>query len=137
QGHLQGDDLDPFDPHVRRHTCLWRPRPSISSSTTSPSRRYSPVDRATPGGVPVMITSPGSRVMNWLRCQMMWVTEKSMLEVRLRCRTAPLTRHSMWRSPGSGTSSGVTSHGPKGENVSADLPLVHCPDRSSWCDRSE
>src|SRR5690606_17797992 len=77
QGHLQGDDLDPFDPHVRRHTCLWRPRPSISSSTTSPSRRYSPVDRATPGGVPVMITSPGSRVMNWLRCQMMWVTEKS------------------------------------------------------------
>ncbi|MDQ0710273.1 hypothetical protein QFZ52_002925 [Arthrobacter woluwensis] len=41
------------------------PRPGASISTTSPCLRYSNrPDMATPSGVPVMITSPGSRAMN-------------------------------------------------------------------------
>ncbi len=47
----------------------WRPKPSISSSTTSPGLRYgfgSGWPMATPAGVPVLMTSPGYRVMNWL-----------------------------------------------------------------------
>jgi hypothetical protein len=41
----------------------------------------------------------------------------------LRLRTSPI-------------SSGVTSHGPTGLKVSADLPLDHCPPRSVWKARS-
>jgi uncharacterized protein (UPF0303 family) len=47
----------------------WCPSPSIDSSTTSPARRYglgSGCPSATPAGVPVLMTSPGYRVMNWL-----------------------------------------------------------------------
>lgn len=40
------------------------PMPSISASTTSPSlRNGAPVNTATPSGVPVEITSPGTRVI--------------------------------------------------------------------------
>src|SRR5439155_12613087 len=44
------------------------PRPSIPSSTTSPAFRYCGgfIPKPTPGGVPVLITSPGRRVMNSL-----------------------------------------------------------------------
>lgn len=44
------------------NSCRCRPSPSISSSTTSPARRNgfgSGAPRATPAGVPVLITSPG------------------------------------------------------------------------------
>ncbi len=56
----------------------WRctPRPSIPSSTTSPGLRYCggfcPIP--TPGGVPVEITSPGCRLMNWLKYDTTWAT---------------------------------------------------------------
>ena len=36
----------------------------------------------------------------------------------------------------SSISSGVTSHGPAGSKVSADLPFDHCPPRSIWKARS-
>jgi len=41
------------------------------------------------------------------------------------CRRCPLTSSHMPRFETSGTSSGVTSQGPAGLNVSADLPLAH------------
>ena len=49
--------------------CFDSPSPSMPSSTTSPGLRKTGVGfkpRPTPGGVPVLMTSPGSRVMNWL-----------------------------------------------------------------------
>jgi LacI family transcriptional regulator len=47
----------------------WVPRPSIPSSITSPGFKYTGGfwPRPTPAGVPVEMTSPGRRVMNWLR----------------------------------------------------------------------
>jgi hypothetical protein len=44
----------------------WRPRPSISSSITSPAFRYCGgfITEPTPGGVPVVTTSPGSSTQN-------------------------------------------------------------------------
>ncbi len=43
------------------------PRPEISTSTTSPSRRKRPAATPTPAGVPVARMSPGSSVMTVLR----------------------------------------------------------------------
>jgi hypothetical protein len=37
--------------------------------------------RATPCGVPVLMMSPGSRTMNWLRYQTMWAAENTIWEV--------------------------------------------------------
>src|SRR5438034_4554759 len=55
----------------RAPTTRWRWRPSLSmpSSTTSPAFRKTggSMPSPTPAGVPVEITSPGSRVMHWLR----------------------------------------------------------------------
>jgi len=47
-------------------THRWRPRPSIVSSTTSPAARNSGgfIPMPTPGGVPVITTSPASSVRN-------------------------------------------------------------------------
>ena len=44
----------------------WRPRPSISSSITSPALRYCGgfITEPTPGGVPVVTMSPGSSTQN-------------------------------------------------------------------------
>ena len=53
------------------------------------------------------------------------------------CFRSPLTSSVMARSCTSGISSGVTSHGPNGPNVSADLPLSHWPARFTWKRRSE
>ncbi|GAB2327209.1 hypothetical protein STREPTOSP366_24010 [Streptomyces variabilis] len=55
--------------YARASTCRCRPSPVTSSSTTSPALRYGfgsgwPI--ATPAGVPVLMTSPGYRVMNRL-----------------------------------------------------------------------
>jgi len=48
----------------------WRdsPSPSMPSSTTSPAFRYCGgfMPKPTPAGVPVLMTSPGRSVMNWL-----------------------------------------------------------------------
>ena len=49
--------------------CRCSPKPSMPSVITSPFFRNWGVGfmpRPTPGGVPVQITSPGNRVMNWL-----------------------------------------------------------------------
>src|SRR3954468_22258248 len=59
-----------------------------------------------------------------------------MVRVLPVCRRTPLTSSHMSRPRTSSISSGVTSHGPAGLNVSADLPLTHCPPRSVWEARS-
>ena len=52
-----------------RKVCFCWPRPSMPSSTTSPSLRKTGgfMPRPTPGGVPVEMMSPGWRLMNWER----------------------------------------------------------------------
>ena len=50
--------------------------------------------------------------------------------------TSPLTIARMRRSCGSGTSAAGTSTGPTGQNVSGDLPRVHCPSEN-WRSRAE
>ena len=54
------------------------------------------------------------------------------------CRGSPFTRSSIRRSCGSGTSSGVTIHGPSGQNVSIALQNENTPDRISrrWMSRA-
>ena len=56
---------DPFHAMI---CCRDLPRPSIPSSTTSCGRKYLGgfMPSPTPAGVPVLMTSPGSRVMNSL-----------------------------------------------------------------------
>ena len=53
-------------------------------------------------------------------------------------RTSPLTRSSIRRSRGSGISSGVTIHGPSGQNVSIALQNENTPERISprWMSRA-
>ena len=51
-------------------------------------------------------------------------------------RRTPLTSSHMSSARTSSISSVVASHGPAGLKVSADLPLAHCPPRSSWKERS-
>ena len=46
---------------------------------------------ATPAGVPVLIRSPGSSTMNWLRYQMTWAIGKIMLALVPFCRWTPFT----------------------------------------------
>lgn len=57
-------------PHILNGTMVWRALPSLSieSVTTSPAFSHfgSFMPSATPAGVPVVTTSPGSRTMNWL-----------------------------------------------------------------------
>ena len=64
------------------------------------------------------------------------VGSKTIVEVEPVCRRTPLTSSHMPRASTSSISSGVTSHGPAGLNVSADLPLDHWPPRSIWNARS-
>src|SRR5205814_3765849 len=123
-------------------TNRWRawPRPSISSSTTSPARRYglgSGWPRATPAGVPVLMTSPGYSTTNWLRYRTSSATPNAMFLVLPSCFFSPLTHSRRPRSCGSGTSSAVTNQGPSGLNVSQFFPLSHWPSRSIWNSRSE
>ena len=86
----------------------------------------------TPGGVPVAITSPGCKVIIWLREETMKAQEKIIDDVFPVCIRMPLTSSVRARDWGSGTSDGVTSHGPIGPNVSLLLPLVHWPERLIW-----
>ncbi len=54
------------------------------------------------------------------------------------CRDSPLTRSVIARSCGSGISSGVTIHGPSGQNVSIALQKLKTPERISrrWMSRA-
>src|SRR5438105_6807382 len=89
---------------------------SISTSTTSPGLRKIGGLRVkpTPAGVPVAITSPGTRSKMVEQYSIRRGIEKISIEVVEVCITVPLTRVSSFRLVGSPISSGVTSHGPKG-----------------------
>src|SRR4029450_12725898 len=52
------------------------PSPSILPSTTSPSLRSLPVALPTPAGVPVAMTSPGSRVIRALHQEIVRAIER-------------------------------------------------------------
>lgn len=69
--------------------------PSISTSTISPGRKGE-----TPDGVPVMMISPGSRVMTCETKEMSWRVEKIISLVFESCLTFPLTRTRMLSSSG-------------------------------------
>src|SRR5690606_1807024 len=103
-------------PHYRGPPTRWRwlPRRSMPSSITSPGRSQicGSWPMPTPGGVPVLIRSPGSSTMNWLRWCTMTYGSKIMVLVVPVCRRTPLTFSHMPRSVTSGISSGVTSQGP-------------------------
>ena len=83
------------------------------------------------------MTSPGSSTMNWLRYHTTCAAEKIMSAVLPSCMVSPLTLSDSDSACTSSISSGVTSHGPSGLNVSHDLPLTHWPPRSSWNSRSD
>src|SRR5690606_27720481 len=72
-GHDRGEQ---FGGSVPSHTadlqfCRCLPSPTASTSTTSPDCRYrgGVLPMPAPAGVPVLIMSPGSSTMNWLRYQ--------------------------------------------------------------------
>jgi hypothetical protein len=79
----------------------------------------------TPPGVPVAMMSPGSSVITALSWLTSAATVKTMFLVLECCTVTPLTRVSISRSCGSGTSAAVTRNGPTGANVSKLLPSVH------------
>ena len=115
-------------------SCRCWPRPATPRSTTSPGLRNSGglQPAPTPEGVPVAITSPGSKVMNSLRWLIRKATGKIMSAVLPVCRRLPLTSSHRSRRCGSATSSRVTSHGPIGAKLSELLPLTNWPPRSFW-----
>ncbi len=80
-----------------------------------------------PAGVPATIRSPGSRVMASLMVTMSEATSNTMSLVLADCTVWPLRRVSSRRprAPG-GSSSAVTSQGPKAPVRSKFLPMVHC-----------
>ena len=106
---------------------------------TSPTFRYCGgfMPMATPGGVPVEMTSPGISVMNCDRYDTTCGTLKISVLVLPVWRRSPLTSSHMERLCGSATASRVTSQGPSGPKVSWLLPLVHWPWRLVWKSRSE
>src|SRR6266487_195951 len=81
----------------------------------------------TPGGVPVAMTSPGSRVNDAEHQLIRWLTGKYMSAVEADWVGEPLMMHWILRPFGSGISSAVTSTGPIGQNVSSDLARTHWP----------
>ena len=93
--------------------------------------------RPTPGGVPVVITSPGWSSTYWDTSAMMRAIVKIMSLVLESWMRWPLRSSQSRRFCTSPTSSGVTSQGPSGPKVGNILPLVHWPLRSSWNSRSE
>src|SRR5438093_11780391 len=91
----------------------------ISTSTISPVS-IGP----TPSQVPVYMTSPGYRVTCWLIKLMHVGTSKISISVPECCLTCPLRRVSSVSLEGSVIA--VSIQGPRGENVSQDLPRHHC-----------
>ena len=110
----------------------------MPSDITSPGLSSTGGFRATPtpGGVPVVMMSPGSSVMYRLTWATRVATEKIMVRVFPVCMRVPFTSSHMSRTCGSGISSVVTSHGPIGPAVSKPLPLSHCP-VANWKARSD
>src|SRR5271166_3432227 len=119
--------------------CACRPSPSTPSDIVSPAlrKRCGFLPEPTPGGVPVVMTSPGSRIMNCEMYETSVLTPKIMVAVEPVCMRSPLTSRNMLSFCTSAISSGVTSQGPRGPKVGALLPFTHCPDRSNWNSRSE
>ena len=76
---------------------------------------------ATPAGVPVAITSPGSSVITCEIHATSSATGRIIAVVRSHWRSSPFTRQVISRSGAPGISSRVTTHGPIGVNVSKDL----------------
>ena len=105
------------------------PMRSISISIASPAFIHTGGVRAwpTPAGVPITITSPGSSVMHSASSAIVSATPKIMSVVFASCITWPFRRLSMCSpiAPG-GSSSAVTSTGPKPPVASKFLPMVHC-----------
>ena len=79
----------------------------------------------TPCGVPVMIRVPGRSVVLALKKLMRVATSKIMSSVDQSWRTSPFTVLRSLSCWGSGISSAVVRHGPKGRNVSNILPRPH------------
>eukprot|EP01022_Parablepharisma_sp_SALTPOND_P011067 TRINITY_DN1458_c0_g1_i1.p2 TRINITY_DN1458_c0_g1~~TRINITY_DN1458_c0_g1_i1.p2 ORF type:complete len:758 (+),score=206.27 TRINITY_DN1458_c0_g1_i1:4238-6511(+) len=106
-----------------------RPMRSISISTLSPCFIHTGGvrDWPTPAGVPMMMTSPGSRVTHSVSSAMVSATFQIMSRVLASCITSPLRRHWMDSpsAPG-GSSSAETRKGPKAPVLSKFLPMVHC-----------
>src|SRR6266511_62409 len=94
------------------------PRCSISVRTTSPGRRDAPRPAPTPAGVPVAMTSPGSRVTAWLAAATRVGTSQIMSAVLPSCCSSSLTQRRMRRSCGSGTSQDGVRPGPSGSEPS-------------------
>ena len=109
-----------------------RSRPSPSARNRGGSRKT-----PTPPGVPVAMTSPGSR-----RERLRAVADDlgDAEEHRRRCSPTGDARRRPCRrsraSCGSPISSAVTSAGPIGQNVSSDLPRTHWPS-PNWRSRAE
>src|SRR5262249_43267067 len=129
EGGERGDDVPPGDHGLNATTfCCCSPRPSMPRRTTSPACRYFGVGfmpMATPGGVPVTITSPGSSTMNCEQYQTRCAQSNTMVLVEPFCRLSPLTVSHMARFCGSLISSLFTSQGPSGPKVSQALPSTH------------
>src|SRR5689334_17842068 len=91
-----------------------------------------------PGGVPVMMMSPGSITKNCEQYHTRCSQPKIMVLVEPRWRFSPLTSSHIDRFCGSLTSSLVTNQGPIGPKLSQPLPLFHWPpERSIWNTRSD
>src|SRR5688500_1804832 len=104
------------------------------NSTTSPGFRYwgGFMPRPTPDGVPVAITSPGSRVMNLLTSLTNLSTPKIKSLVFASCTFLPFNDDEIERLFGSPACAHGTRYGPNGAKVSALFPLSHwMPGRSS------
>src|SRR4029079_6382443 len=103
--------------------------PSFSTSTTTLSPDLSQgllgSPMATPAGVPVVISSPGSSLKYWLQLLTICATEKIMSDVFSFWRISPLTVVVTCNDWGSPTSSAETSTGPLGKNLSGVLPSNH------------
>lgn len=115
------------------------PSLSIPKRMTSPSCRNlgtGLIPGPTPGGVPVVTTSPGCRVRNRLTQLTIRAIKNIMVRVFPSCILLPLTSSHKERLCGSGTSFLVTSQGPIGPNVSHPFPLSHVGPLSNWKARS-
>ena len=96
---------------------------SIVTVTVSPDTSW-----LTPAGVPVNITSPGSKV---IMCEIQETISRALLTKSLvfpSCFVVPLTWHEISKFSGSNS---VSIHGPSGQNVSKLFERVHC--KSLFC----
>jgi hypothetical protein len=104
------------------------PTPEMSTSTTSPAFIHSGGVRPapTPPGVPVTITSPGSSRAHVEQYSMSCGTSKQSSPTLSSCTTSPFKRVVSRSFFTSGSSSAVTSHGPKEPLAWKFFPGVNC-----------